>query len=44
MSSVQLISNGNYTKAIIYLVSSVVIGLMAALAGMWIAKIPFNFY
>tara|TARA_B100000686_G_scaffold117768_1_gene124963 strand:- start:225 stop:605 length:381 start_codon:yes stop_codon:yes gene_type:complete len=44
VSSVQLISNGNYTKAIIYLVSSVVIGLMAALAGMWIAKIPFNFY
>ncbi|KAA1282907.1 MAG: fluoride efflux transporter CrcB [SAR202 cluster bacterium] len=44
VSSVQLMSNGNYTKAIFYLVSSVVIGLIAALVGIWLAKLPFNFY
>ena len=38
VSGIQLISDGNYGKAITYLTFSVVAGLLAALLGLWIAK------
>lgn len=38
VSSVQLMSNGNYTKATVYLASSIVVGLIAAFVGLWVAK------
>ena len=41
VSSVQLISNGNYSKAAIYLASSIIVGLFAAFIGILIAKESF---
>jgi len=38
VSGIQLISDGNYGKAIAYLTFSVVAGLLAAFLGIWIAK------
>ena len=38
VSSIQLISDGSYGKAVTYLTFSVVVGLLAAFLGIWIAK------
>ena len=38
VSGMQLISDGNYGKALSYLTLSVIAGLLAALLGIWIAK------